>query len=80
MEAKSHYKDGKIDGSHVMWHPNGQRWSERNWKNGVKDGPWMYWHENGQKESEKNFKIGKLVEGSATVSYTHLTLPTNREV
>ena len=29
----------------------------------------------------KNYKIGEVHEGAATtVSYTHLTLPTNREV
>ena len=28
----------------------------------------------------KDYEIGKLIEYVGTVSYTHLTLPTNREV
>ena len=58
--SEGNYKDGKLDGLWVEWHPNGQKRAEINYKNGKQNGLETCWHENGQKWSEGNIKDGKL--------------------
>ena len=55
------------------FYQSGQKSSEGTYKEGKEDGKWTYYTEVGNGKYEVTYKAG-------TVSYTHLTLPTNREV
>ena len=88
------YKDGRRDGLWIEWWENGQKRGEGTYKDGRADGPWKSWCGNGQKHSQSTYRDDnpdgpwmlwyedgqKRGEGTYTVSYTHQTLPTNREV
>ena len=49
----------------------------------IKSGPWIYWdglEQSMAHASSLGFDAIELFTASSAVSYTHLTLPTNREV
>ena len=87
------FKDGKEEGEWVIYYGNGQLWEKGEYKDGKKLGKWVYYWDNGQILRKGEFKDGKpnglgtmtwsnlqKKIGVKAVSYTHLTLPTNREV
>ena len=52
-------KNGKKDGTWVLWNNDGTKSEEKSYKNGEKDGTWTYWFDNGQKKEELSYKSGK---------------------
>ena len=53
------YKDGKIEGTFMSWHDNGQKDLEETFKDGKRIGKSISWHKNGKKRREATFKDGK---------------------
>lgn len=56
------YREGKIDGTVMAWHPNGPKESEMLYREGKKDGISVSWYTNGRKRSETTYRENK-VEG-----------------
>lgn len=61
-------KNGKQDGLHTAWYPNGQKMVERTWRNGLRDGPYKTWTEAGNLES-RGYHLNNLVHGQVEEFY-----------
>lgn len=57
---KANFVDGKREGLHQRWYPNGQFLLEERYINGKRHGLWRQWYDNGNLRLEKNYKDGKL--------------------
>ena len=54
-------RNGKRDGSWVIYHDNGQLSSEGDYKDGKQVGSWIFYHDNGQLQYKGDFNNGKAV-------------------
>lgn len=59
LAFKSDFVDGKRQGLHQRWYPNGQFLLEESYKNGERHGLWRKWYDSGNLWIEKNYKDGK---------------------
>ena len=57
-KLEKNFKDGKRDGSSIMWYENGQKHYEDNYEDGLLDGYSVTYRENGNKRKEENYKHG----------------------
>jgi len=57
------FKNGKLDGSWISYHDNGQLMSKGDYKNGKSEGSWISYHDNGLLMSKGDYKNGNQ-EGS----------------
>ncbi|MDB2556794.1 hypothetical protein N9X77_02370 [Luminiphilus sp.] len=60
LAFKSDFVDGKREGLHQRWYPNGQFMLEESYINGKKQSLWRQWYDNGNLRLEKNYRDGKL--------------------
>ena len=58
LKSKRQYKDGKKNGQHEGWWPNGQKKYSFIFKNDMSVGEHFQWHENGTLFTHKQFKNG----------------------
>ena len=53
------FKNGKKDGSWIMYYDNGQLWEKENYKNGKRNGYTIRYWNNGQLYSKGDYRNGK---------------------
>ena len=53
------FKNGKLEGSFVLYHDNGQLFYKGDYRNGEKDGSWITYHDNAQLCNKGGFWLGK---------------------
>ena len=58
LKSKRQYKDGKKNGKHEGWWPNGQKKYSFIFKNDMSVGEHFQWHQNGTLFTHKQFKNG----------------------
>ena len=58
LKSKRQYKDGKKNGQHEGWWPNGQKKYSFIFKNDMSVGEHFQWHQNGTLFTHKQFKNG----------------------
>ena len=58
LKSKRQYKEGKKNGQHEGWWPNGQKKYSFIFKNDMSVGEHFQWHQNGTLFSHKKFKNG----------------------
>ena len=58
LKSKRQYKDGKKNGQHEGWWPNGQKKYSFIFKNDMSVGEHFQWHKNGTLFTHKQFKNG----------------------
>ena len=73
------YDEGKKVGVWTLFYDNGNEKEKGTYSNGNKIGNWISYYKDGVISSKGDYIKGEK-DGLWTVSYTHLTLPTNREV
>ena len=71
LKSKRHYKNGRKNGHHQGWWPNGTKKYSFHFKHDMSVGEHLQWHQNGNLFTHKNFKNGlENGEQKACLLYT----------